>query len=552
MRYLVWISSSIVLPLLLCGAAGAQEHGTLTGGRAPLPQLLHPGGELDQRLRADELLDFGTTGWSLIRSPSSTIHERSAAGNGVRPIAPEARLVYNSAIPFSVNQGAMWAGRGGNFQLLAGLLADAGPLRLILAPQLTYSRNAAFEHLLPDEWEERAWESSIPPWHTGRHSIDLPLRFGDDPELRLLWGQSTVALRAGALEGGLSSENQWWGPGIRNSIVMSSNAAGIPHLFLRTGAPLETRVGSFEVRWISGMLEESGFWHRVERDGTGGTDSRSLSAAAGVFTSAAFPGLSVGVARAVYEGADGVAGVLGHSANVFLLWNQDRHAARPPASEQILSFFWRFRLPAEGAELYGEWARHELPTSFRDLLLAPEHSQGYTLGAQWVGELRQGGALRLQAEHTYLEESPTFRGRPIGTFYSGDIVPQGYTHRGEVIGAAIGPGASGQWLAADYLMRRFDLGAFAGRVRWANDAYYDQPGGHNTFLGHDVSLFGGIRSAHNGRLGRITAEWTLARRYNFLFQNPALDWDMRDLAVNVWNQTLQLSVTPGGGPLPSR
>ena len=31
------------------------------------------------------------------------------------------------------------------------------------------------------------------------------------------------------------------------------------------------------------------------------------------------------------------------------------------------------------------------------------------------------------------------------------------------------------------------------RIRWANDAYYDKPGGHNRYRAHDVSFFAGAR-----------------------------------------------------------
>ena len=65
--------------------------------------------------------------------------------------------------------------------------------------------------------------------------------------------------------------------------------------------------------------------------------------------------------------------------------------------------------------------------------------------------LRQSrDALRLQAEHTYLEKSATSRDRPVGVYYTSRAVLQGYTHDGRVLGAAIGPGASSHWLAVDY------------------------------------------------------------------------------------------------------
>jgi hypothetical protein len=110
-----------------------------------------------------------------------------------------------------------------------------------------------------------------------------------------------------------------------------------------------------------------------------------------------------------------------------------------------------------------------------------------------------------------------------------------------VIGAAIGPGASSQWLAADYLADWWRLGIFGGRIRWDNDAFYltQEP----LPLDHDVSVFAGLRGGGLVAGTWIELEWTGAKRFNFMFQNDARafgvpsDWDVN-------NQTLQLTVTP--------
>ena len=108
-------------------------------------------------------------------------------------------------------------------------------------------------------------------------------------------------------------------------------------------------------------------------------------------------------------------------------------------TSQILTLFGRLVIPGEGAEVYAEWCRRRLPGSLRDALERPEHTQAYTLGAGWA-RAAGAGRLRLQAEHTYAEKSPTYRAEPTGSWYAGRAVPQGYTHRGQVLGAALGPG----------------------------------------------------------------------------------------------------------------
>jgi hypothetical protein len=497
------------------------------------------GGASDQALRLGQLLGHEpATGGYLLRSPSSATPRR---GDGIRVLAPEADLVWNSSIPYSFNDGPLWAGRGANGRLMAGAEVTAGPVRLIAAPEVVWSQNEGFDDLLPVGWtpEERA--RYIAPWTRGVHSADLPWRYGDRQVRTLLPGQSSLTVDAGAVALGAATENQWWGPGVRNAILFSNNAAGFPHLFLRTGRPLRTAVGQVEGRWIAGALTASPYF----ADGEGEAGRRSVSALGLTLAPGAAPGLTLGIARTVYAPVDGWGQAAGRFADVLGHWGAGRDSTGR-AAEQMLALSARWVSPGDGAELYVEWARRELPTSMRDALEQPEHSQGYTMGGQLARPLGPR-VVRLLGELTYLEKSPTYRARPTGSFYASARVPEGYTERGQVVGAAIGPGASSQWLAADLLGRRLEAGVFAGRIRWQNDAYYDKPGGNTRYRGHEVSLLGGVRGSVGMGGARLSAEWTAGKRLNYLFQNYALDWHLRENAVDVVNHTLrlQLSAAPG-------
>jgi hypothetical protein len=126
--------------------------------------------------------------------------------------------------------------------------------------------------------------------------------------------------------------------------------------------------------------------------------------------------------------------------------------------DQLISLFGRWVLPNDGFEVYFEWLRASMPVSFRDFLTDPSHSRGYTVGLQWLAPAdSRGRAIRLQGEVTNLEQDASFRYRPIGSIYTSRVVPQGYTQRGQSLGAAIGPGSSSQFLAADYVGRRWSL-----------------------------------------------------------------------------------------------
>lgn len=531
-------------PLLLCTALAAalplagQEPPAPASGGFRFHPLVEVGGAVEDRARLAALLAGDAPG--VLRSPSSATPR--PAGAYLRLLAPVVGVAWNSAIPFSLNDGPVWAGKGTTAWGTAGIDAGAGPLRLVVAPRLVHARHASFDALTEAALTDADRASRIPPWQTGEHSIDLPYRFADGPGTELHPGESSLTLRVGAVEAGGATESQWWGPGVRNAIVLGNAAGGFPHLLLRTARPLATPLGRLEARWIAGRLSSSAF------DTASVGRHRSLSAAA--VSLAPGGGLTVGAARAVYAPREGN-GFAADAPAVFLRWRDagDTLASRP--YQQVASIFARWVAPAEGVEVYAEWGRHRLPASPRDFLEQPDHTQGYTLGAGWARPAGAGVA-RLRAEATFLEKSATYRSRPTGSWYAGRAVPQGYTHRGQPLGAAIGPGASSQWAAADYLRDRWEVGAGLTRVRWANDAYYDKPGGPNIYLAHDVSVLGTLHGAV--RLGgmRVDAEWTAGRRYNFLFQNTATWWGERDQSISPINHSLRLRLSAVPPRLPGR
>lgn len=536
-------------PLLITGDAAAQAV-TLPGdsGAPALPAALPAppspawlralptvGGAQEEALRAAQLRGTEAPGGFLLRSPSS-MAAAAPAGRPLAVLAPEVLLAWNSRLPFSFLDGALWAGRGGGTLVMAGVDVQVGPVRLIAAPELAWSANTPFDTLLPPEWRQADPETFYPDWQRNEHSIDLPYRMGDDAVAGVRAGQSSLTVRAGAVAFGAATENQWWGPGVRSALVLSNQAPGFGHLFVRTARPLRTPAGTVEARWIAGALRDSR-WYAAAHGGERGW--RSFSAAAVVL--APSRALSLGVARSVYAPAEGAADALSQGALVFTRWDQIGAIYRDP-SEQITSFFGRLLMPEAGMEVYAEWARTRLPINLRDLLETPEHSQGYTLGLQWLRPLRRGD-LRIQAEHTYLEESPTYAWRENGSWYASAQVPQGYTHQGQVLGSPVGPGGSGQWVAADWLRGRGRAGLFLARVRWAQDAYYAQPGGFNRYLAYDVSMFGGVRAAWAVGGVRLDAEYALEHRWNIFFQNDAVNFLDRKDGVRARNHMLRLRFT---------
>jgi hypothetical protein len=451
----------------------------------------------------------------------------------VRLIEPRLRTVLNSRIPHTLNEGALWGGRGVNLAVAAGVEARAGALTARIAPEVAMHSNAGFP-LLRDPRADRSAYST--PWRTGAQSADLPHRFGSAPFVVVDPGESRLALTHGILSAGGSTERRWWGPGTENALLLSTNAPGIPHLFVELDSGERADGARWSVHGIAGALVESRFFDYDETN-----DLRSVSALAVEYHPARIPDLSFGAARAVYSPADRSAHVLRDAAQVVRRVRCGRRTPeRGRPCEQMVSLFGRWAPAGSNAEVYGEWARTELPRSLGELLRAPNHSQGYTLGLGWNRELG-AGLLHVGAEVSYLEESATFRARRPRPFYTSELIPQGYTHRGRSVGAAIGPGASSQRFAVDHLSDGAGAGIYLGRVRWDNVAYYETRPAFRS-LEHDVSMLGGVRGHLDTRIGRVEGGLQYERRMNYHFRSLATATDPVPLDIN--NVTTRLSISP--------
>ena len=451
-------------------------------------------------------------------------------------IGPDLRTVWNSDIAYSMNDGPMWAGRGMNASVTAGAAigyrGEQLALAIVAAPTIAYSQNLPFD-ILPGRAPGRSAYSS--PWHLSNGSADLPLRFGDRSLQSIDPGESSVTLSVKNVAFGASSTTQWWGPGIRNALIMSNNAGGIPRGFVRTARPIHTRVGDFTAELQAGTLTKSLYFDTLRT-----SDYRSFS---GLLLTYRPPvsGVTLGLARAVYVPSTSAVPSPRAALNA-LRWTPPASATDRRPADQIASLFGRWIFPASGFEVYAEWARMELPRSLAEFLETPYNTEGYTLGSQWaIRREKAGHTVRFQSEISYLDQNIVFPDRPPVDFYTGRVAVQGYTERGRVIGAAIGPGGSSEWLAVDYLVPRWQLGVFAGRTRWEDNALYRQQ--FATYFGHDVSIYSGVRAGYRLPLIDVEGDLTIARRLNYLFQsgyvNPTFD-----RTVRVQNITFTTRLTP--------
>ena len=535
-----WCFTPLALAALtLVPRAGAQ--------RVTVTPLVTLGGETDERVRLSQLLGQSASNGYLIRSASSQSSVFSGSDSAswrAGLVAPEVRAIHNSGLPFSLNDGPLWAGRGWSQEITAGLLLQAGRIRLIAAPTLVSEDNEIFQVIPYPQNVARPRNVWANPFHPLPESIDLPIRFGDKRHRRLDPGQSSLTIDAGLVSAGAATENLWWGPGIRNAITLSNNAAGFPHLFVRSNGPVHTRAGIFDAQWILGQLSESGFFYQTSTHA-----KRSLSGLVATWSPLSDSGLTLGVSRLVMGSQSGTGFPLGSAFDVLrTVGHPFTDTTTPPRTtgryDQLFSLFARWVLPPSGFEAYVEWARFEEPLSLTDLLEYPGHSEGYTLGLEWAHPLAARHTFQLQSEVSYLEPDPSLRLRPVATTYTSRAVPEGFTQRGQTLGAAIGPGSSSQWLAADVFAPRWRIGSYLNRIRWDNGVLFEPivP----QFKRQDVTLLAGLRGGVSWSGVNLLVDFAHAARFNYLYQAYTLA-PLRTGGIDLINNTVSVTLSTAVG-----
>lgn len=516
---------------------GFRAHAQVEGA-LPIVSLAS---EAEERIRLAQVVGRMCADGFLMRSVSRLATAcDSIVSSRFGMAGPELRVIRNSGLPFSLNDGSLWAGRGLNAELTGGGFWYAGPLRVIIAPSLVSEENRPFQVIPYSQVAAVPRSPWANPFHPPPESIDLPLRFGDRARNRLDLGQSSITYDVPVVSFGLATENLWWGPGIQNAITLSNNAPGFPHAFAQT-RPVRTAYGIFDAQWILGQLRESDFF-----DSDSSNNSRALSGLAFTWTPPVDVGFTIGAARLVMS-QETKGRLSPSSAFNFLrtVGQPNTDTSSKATRDQIFSLFGRWVLAPAGFEAYLEWARFEEPKSFRDLLEYPGHSEGYTLGFQWARPLTPWGTFRLQGEASYFEPDPSLRLRPTAVTYTSRAVPQGFTNRGETLGAAIGPGASSQWLAGDVFSRAWRLGVYLNRIRWDNGTLFEPivP----EFKRQDVTLLAGLRGSVSWYGVNIAVDFAHAARFDYLFQAYVLS-PTKTGGIDLLNNTLSVTLSTALGP----
>ena len=384
--------------------------------------------------------------------------------------------VNNSLLPQNWNDGNMYPARGWQERYTVGIQLKLGIIDINLQPEWLKVQNIPQQYY-PGNPED----GNFMPKYFGSvaNVIDNFRQFGTKEIDTFSLGQSRIGLKLGPVSVGYSNQNNWWGPGIRNSLVLSNNAAGFKHLYLSTNKPIKSFIGNIEFSVITGLLDTN--WYEdpdlplMRSIWTGGIaqknlDQRKIDAITINWNPKWIPNLYFGYAysRQYYK----------HQAQTFE--QSYSFFSKDFTKVELGSLMFRFLLPKDNAEFYGEIGiPNRAPWPWKYFEKNPK--TGFVFGVTKIANLKTNKSyLRLNVEMTQLQlYNPkdifypgwAFVGGLPNSWYTNDFIKQGYTNQGQVLGASIGPGSNSQTINLSYHYGYNQIGIIIERVSQNNDFF---------------------------------------------------------------------------------
>ncbi|MCJ8209806.1 capsule assembly Wzi family protein [Mucilaginibacter sp. RS28] len=356
---------------------------------------------------------------------------------------------FNSHHPYGWNDGLMIPAKGYQTFFSGGVYFKYGPLSIQFRPEYVYAANPSFPGYASGHGDQ-----DLSAYYGYHNLIDAPERLSDGSYSKFNLGQSSIRLTFGPVSFGLSNENLWWGPGVRNSIVLTNNAPGFKHVTINTVRPIRTPVGSFEFQVIGARLDNT---NRAPLDVTTtsiGTnlynpkrsDWRYYSGFNINYQPKWLPGLFLGLTRAfdAYH-----SDIKGFNAYVpfftpYQKVNDNGGTGDAFDRDQVTSLYGRWLFTKAKAEVYFEYGLNDNSYNLSDFLGSPEHSRAYVAGISKYIPLagRKDQGILFNTEITQLSQTVDRLVRDAGGWYIHSGVRQGMTNMGQVIGAGTGSGGN--------------------------------------------------------------------------------------------------------------
>jgi hypothetical protein len=385
-------------------------------------------------------------------------------------------LQSNSNAPAGFNDGTLYPSIGRQNRISIQSRFTKKNFELNIQPEFVTAQNLNPPLFLGNKQDGNYWARYY--LHI-QNNIDYYTQFGKKSLATLFPGQSYIAYHFNQFSFGISSENQWWGPGVRNSLMMTNTAPGFYHAYIKTNQPFETKWGSFEGKAMVGQLDapkvppiEDSLMRTIWAGGII-RKNNSLRHIEGFninWQPKWTPNFYIGY---TYFSQSYILNRNIIGKKMGLLSND-----RP--KQQLGAFIFRFVLPKEHAEFYAEIGQPNQAVSpwrfFGDSVRT-----GFVVGARKLFPFGNKGAyLKLTTEFTQLQlmnpalvinVADPFGGPMVTSWYTSNQIRQGYTNQGQMLGASIGPGSNSQTFSLSWHKGKNKIGLFIERVANNNDFY---------------------------------------------------------------------------------
>lgn len=354
---------------------------------------------------------------------------------------------FNSHHPYGWNDAGMIMAKGLQTMVTAGFYAKAGPLSIQLQPEFYYAANPSYA------------TTTGYGFNTGKSFQKIYL------------GQSAIKLNLGPIAVGLSSQNNWWGPGQFSSIMMSNNAPGFNHFSINTTKPIKTPIGSIEFQLVMGRLNEDTsrpFENNYLRPFSPRNEGRYFNGIVASYQPKWLPGFFLGLTRSEHYYLSDQARKSGFGAKYLPVFQAsspvDNANTTAIPSDGAFSFFTRWLLPKHQAEFYAEYGYNDFKQNLRDLSVNTSHAAAYILGFNKLIS-RPNCDWLITGEITQMAQTTSYVLRNAGNFYEHGGVSQGFTFQNQILGAGSGFGNNVQTIQVKQIKGREYIGLKLQRIQ---------------------------------------------------------------------------------------
>jgi hypothetical protein len=376
----------------------------------------------------------------------------------MRVYGPEMFASYNTAAPYGQNDGALWQGKGFNTSLTGGVRFEGYGVELTYKPQLVFSQNKSFD-LMSSGYSSGygyiwSYDTNV--------GMDAPQRFGDEALFAYSWGDSEIRYTWKTVTIGFGTQSIWLGAGRINSIMHSNNAPPYPKFdFGIRRQPVtipwvDWYAGDLEARVWAGYLSESAYF-----DDNDTNNHNLITGLALAYAPSFLPDLTLYMNKTFLTKW----GIKNFSYVADLFWD----TGVQEEEDQRVSMGIDYLLPQAGIEVYGEIGVDD----YSDTERYPLHTMVYLVGLRKdVPTLFQNTRGELIFEWSTFEMSQDYQFGWPTTFYGHHKITQGYTNRGQWLGAGIGTGGNSQYLGFKVYYPQGYVSFYFYRVNPDNDFIY--------------------------------------------------------------------------------